>query len=39
MLVGVIIGLIAMPAGFLAGGMVQGMAILKLLQCSIFEEY
>ena len=30
-LVGVIIGLIAMPVGFLAGGMVQGMAVLKLL--------
>ena len=30
-LVGVIIGLIAMPVGFLTGGMVQGMAVLKLL--------
>lgn len=34
-LIGVIIGLIAMPAGLLAGGLVQGILITKLLYQSL----
>lgn len=34
-LLGVIIGLIAMPAGFLTGGLVQGLSVMTLLHQSL----